>query len=132
MSKNYGKIMACIILLGIGILSKYKTDNKVIAAPVAQQSYILPVDFQLSLLKSKIKDLESKQKIPDTVKVQEVKYKKVRVPHYITKRDTLYVPLLFIATHEVREEKPLRTESCRIDSCKSLNTSINSCEDSIR
>ena len=83
MSKNYGKIIACVILLGIGILSKYKTDNKVIAGPVAQQNYILPVDFQLSLLKSKIKDLELKQKIPDTVKVQEIKYKEVRVPRFV-------------------------------------------------
>lgn len=129
---NKLKLFSCAILLGIGILAHYKTDNKIIASDVTTKSYVLPVDFQLSLLKSRLEDLQRKQKSPDTVKVQITKYKEVRVPHYITRRDTLYVPLLFIATHEVREEKSLKTESCRIDSCKSLNTSIHSCEDSIR
>lgn len=131
MNKGIGKLLACIILVSIGVLSKYKADNKIIAAPVTTQSYILPVDFQLSLLKSKLKDLETKQKVPDTVKVQTIKYKRVSVPRYITKRDTLYVPILFIATHRVREEQPQKIESSCNDSIIS-KTIINSHEDSIR
>ena len=112
--KNLGKILACTIILATGILARYQ-DNSAQAIQPAVISYSsLPADFQVSLLQKYVQSL-TRDKSNDTNRVPIIIHEKVPVPYRVVVHDTLYAPLLFIATQEVREEKALDNTEQNLD-----------------
>lgn len=76
------------------------------APPGYYQSGVKPVDLQLDFYKGVVESLTKRlESGRDTVQVTKTVTKKVPTPVYVYKRDTLYVPLVFIAKLAVREEK---------------------------
>lgn len=128
--KNLGKILACTIILATGILARYQ-DNSAQAIQPAVISYSsLPADFQVSLLQKYVQSL-TRDKSNDTNMVPIIIHEKVPVPYRVVVHDTLYAPLLFIATQEVREEKALDNteQNLDVDSETAPKTLINSSEE---
>lgn len=128
--KNLGKILACTIILATGILARYQ-DNSAQAIQPAVISYSsLPADFQVSLLQKYVQSL-TRDKSNDTNRVPIIIHEKVPVPYRVVVHDTLYAPLLFIATQEVREEKALDNteQNLDVDSETAPKTLINSSEE---
>ena len=128
--KNLGKILACTIILATGILARYQ-DNSAQAIQPAVISYSsLPADFQVSLLQKYVQSL-TRDKSNDTNRVPIIIHEKVPVPYRVVVHDTLYAPLLFIATQEVREEKALDNteQTLDVDSETAPKTLINSSEE---
>ena len=128
--KNLGKILACTIILATGILARYQ-DNSAQAIQPAVISYSsLPADFQISLLQKYVQSL-TRDKSNDTNRVPIIIHEKVPVPYRVVVHDTLYAPLLFIATQEVREEKALDNteQNLDVDSETAPKTLINSSEE---
>ena len=128
--KNLGKILACTIILVTGILARYQ-DNSAQAIQPAVISYSsLPADFQVSLLQKYVQSL-TRDKSNDTNRVPIIIHEKVPVPYRVVVHDTLYAPLLFIATQEVREEKALDNteQNLDVDSETAPKTLINSSEE---
>ena len=128
--KNLGKILACTIILATGILARYQ-DNSAQAIQPAVISYSsLPADFQVSLLQKYVQSL-TRDKSNDTNRVPIIIHEKVLVPYRVVVHDTLYAPLLFIATQEVREEKALDNteQNLDVDSETAPKTLINSSEE---
>lgn len=128
--KNLGKILACTIILATGILARYQ-DNSAQAIQPAVISYSsLPADFQVSLLQKYVQSL-TRDKSNNTNRVPIIIHEKVPVPYRVVVHDTLYAPLLFIATQEVREEKALDNteQNLDVDSETAPKTLINSSEE---
>ncbi len=99
--------ISCLALLLFGWVIGHKDDTVVSAAPPGYyQSGVKPVDLQLDFYKGVVESLTKRlESGRDTVQVTKTVTKKVPTPVYVYKRDTLYVPLVFIAKLAVREEK---------------------------
>lgn len=101
-----------LALATVGWVIGHNDDTKAQAAPtpIVQSA---PVDLQLSFYKKAVesltKRLEGKR---DTIRLPgKTKYitksVPVPVPYRVIQKDTLYVPILFLAKQGVREEKAL-------------------------
>lgn len=108
--KRLQTTLCCIAfaIIGVCIASNGNKNgphgpNTITAAtlPIIPADVKLPIDLQLS---NSLRDKKDTVRIIDTVRVTN-KPKKVRIPYKVTKRDTIYQTVLFIAIPEVREEK---------------------------
>lgn len=138
--KSSNEIIACIIFALCGIfIAKIGSEEhrKLYGTPVMAStipSYNLPLDFQLSQVKSNTPT----DTIRDTVYVDTLVTKKSKVSakrktkkntHVL--RDTVYVPLYFILMPWVREEKAQDSTYCVSDTLSenvnhSVRDSLNS------
>ena len=103
-----GTTISCLALLTFGWIIGHKDDTNVSAAPPGYyDTSVKPVDLQLDFYKGVVESLTKRLEngIRDTIQVTKTVTKKVPTPVYIYKRDTLYVPLVFIAKLADREEK---------------------------
>lgn len=89
-----------VCIAALGNKEGPRTNTVMAATPYVYPH--LPIDLQLS---NSLKENKSDTVIiRDTVRVTN-KPKKVRVPYRVTKQDTVYQTVLFVAIPEVREEK---------------------------
>ena len=105
--KRLGTVICCLALLTFGWIIGTKDDTKASAAPPGYyNSGVKPVDLQLTFYKGVVEALTKRlEGSRDTVQVTKIVTEKVPTPVYVYKRDTLYVPLVFIAKLADREEK---------------------------
>ncbi len=105
--KRLGTTVSCLALLLFGWVIGQKDDTHVSAAPPDYyQPSVKPVDLQLDFYKGAVESLVKRlEGGRDTIQVTKTVTKKVPTPVYIYKRDTLYVPLIFIAKLADREEE---------------------------
>lgn len=99
--KKLTTILSCSMLLIYGVLVgiNNRADPGITAqaAPVTPIQGVLPYDLQLSHMKHDTIYIDSTKVCNHKEKIKEVK-----VPYAV--HDTLYVPVLYIATPRVREE----------------------------
>lgn len=105
--KKLGTTICCLALLTFGWIIGNRDDTRVSAAPPGYYDHsVKPVDLQLDFYKKVVENLAKRlEDSRDTVQVTKTVTKEVPTPVYIYKRDTLYVPLVFIAKLADREEK---------------------------
>lgn len=105
--RKLGTSLCCLALLTFGWIIGNKDDTRVSAAPPGYYDHgVKPVDLQLDFYKGVVESLTKRlEGGRDTVQVTNTVTKEVPTPVYIYKRDTLYVPLVFIAKLADREEE---------------------------
>lgn len=105
--KRLGTTICCLALLTFGWMLGHRDDTNLSAAPPGYvDTNVKPVDLQLDFYKGVVESLTKRlEGTRDTIQVTKTVTKKVPTPVYIYKRDTLYVPLVFIAKLADREEK---------------------------
>lgn len=105
--KKLGTTICCLALLTFGWIIGNRDDTRVSAAPPGYYDHgVKPVDLQLDFYKKVVENLAKRlEDGRDTIQVTKTVTKEVPTPVYIYKRDTLYVPLVFIAKLADREEK---------------------------
>lgn len=105
--KRLGTTICCLALLTFGWMLGHRDDTNLSAAPPGHvDTSVKPVDLQLDFYKGVVESLTKRlEDTRDTIQVTKTVTKKVPTPVYIYKRDTLYVPLVFIAKLADREEK---------------------------
>lgn len=102
--RKFSTFVCCGLLLTFGWVIGHNDDTKPIAQPVVTYGQI-PVDIQMTMLKNTVKSLlnEQSRDRPEPVQVTNNNTTVVKVPYRVIVRDTLYVPLLFIATPYTKE-----------------------------
>lgn len=115
---KFGTMLCCVALLSFGWIMGHKDDTVTRAAPI---NYSKPMDLQISFYQKVIDSLTKRLEgsvgsSPVSNQTPVVVEKKVPTPVYIYKRDTLYVPLVFIAKLADREEQTVNDNHSTNDS----------------